>query len=104
MHPCLVVVRVRDVKASQVRDRRTLSQRSGFSLTELVTNRSHMRRHLSPSMLVLTIALLFGLTAWGGIGLTRFSGRIATIWLSNGILVSALLMQSRQSFAWPALI
>ena len=61
-------------------------------------------RQPSPAVLVCGVALLFGLTAWGGIALTSVSERIATIWFSNGLLVATLLTQVRNSFAWPALI
>src|SRR5689334_9048788 len=62
-----------------------------------------MLRRLSSPLLVLGVALLFGLTAWGGIILTS-SPRIATIWFANGIVVATLLIQSRNASLWPSLI
>jgi len=61
-------------------------------------------RRLRPSLQVAGIAILYGLAAWGGIELTSVSERIATLWISNGILVAALLMQQRGTPAWPVLI
>jgi PAS domain S-box-containing protein len=37
------------------------------------------------------VALLVFLTAWGGIALTRETGRIATIWFANAVLLAAVL-------------
>lgn len=42
--------------------------------------------------LALLLGALFGLTAWLSIELTRELSRVATIWLSNGLLVGALLI------------
>ena len=61
-------------------------------------------RRFPPWLQIAGIAVLFGLTAWGGIELTAVSSRIATIWISNGMLVAALLLQHRGGLRWPALI
>ena len=59
-------------------------------------------RHLFPLeslQTVLTVAGLFGLTAWIGIELTRETGRVALIWLANGGLIAVLLSTQRRN--WP---
>jgi len=43
-------------------------------------------------LLALLLGTLFGLTAWLSVELTRELDRVATIWLSNGMLVGALLI------------
>ncbi|HEY0974199.1 MAG TPA: diguanylate cyclase [Solimonas sp.] len=47
-------------------------------------------------------AVLIGVLCWLCIVLTRESGRIASIWLANGVLAG--LMLSEQTKAWPALL
>jgi PAS domain S-box-containing protein len=49
---------------------------------------------------LLIVSALVGLAAWGGITLTYASGRIATIWLANGLLLAVLLTVRRRQ--WPA--
>jgi len=51
---------------------------------------------------LLAVFVLVGLAAWGGITLTRASGRIATIWLANGLLLG-ILLKARRSH-WPAFL
>jgi PAS domain S-box-containing protein len=62
-----------------------------------------MFRRLFPSIgLVLLVTVLFAVAAWAGLALTHQLGRVAAIWLSNAILVSALLLSPRSR--WPSLI
>ena len=53
---------------------------------------AHLAR---PTLRSVLAALLFGvaifLLAWGGINLTRSTGRIASVWLANGLAVAVLL-------------
>jgi signal transduction histidine kinase len=51
---------------------------------------------------VATAALAFA-AAWGGIELTRISGRIADIWVANAILLAILLRHSRHDW-WKILL
>ena len=46
---------------------------------------------------VLLLALAFGLLAWGGITLTRESGRIAALWIPNAVLLAACLRADRRT-------
>ena len=46
------------------------------------------------------VAVVFGLTVWGSIVLTREGGRIASVWLANGAMIGMLLMTRWQR--WPA--
>jgi two-component system, sensor histidine kinase len=61
-----------------------------------------MRSRASSFALVLAVVITFGIAAWAGIELTRELGRVAAIWFSNAILVSALLLSDRRQ--WPALL
>tara|TARA_R110000868_G_scaffold124226_4_gene328582 strand:- start:4770 stop:8165 length:3396 start_codon:yes stop_codon:yes gene_type:complete len=51
---------------------------------------------------ILTVAGLYGLTAWLGIELTRETGRVALIWLANGGLIAVLLSTQRRN--WPGYV
>jgi signal transduction histidine kinase len=73
-------------------------------LSVLRNSGSSFMQRLKPSLQVAAIALLYGLVAWGGIELTSVSQRIATVWISNGLLVAALLVQPQGSRTWPALV
>jgi PAS domain S-box-containing protein len=52
-------------------------------------------RNWSRWLLAVLLATAFGATAWLSIILTRELDRIATLWLSNGLLVGALLIAHR---------
>jgi len=43
-------------------------------------------------LLALLLVMVFGVTAWASINLSRELGRVATIWLANGLLVGSLLL------------
>ncbi len=49
-----------------------------------------------------SIAAAIFMAAWGGIALTRETGRVATIWFANAILLAALLRLPLR--AWPGLM
>src|SRR5271165_3060290 len=49
---------------------------------------------------LLVVFALVGLTAWGGMTLTRVSGQTYTIWAANGLLLAVLLKARRRH--WPA--
>lgn len=60
-----------------------------------------MTRRLLPAItVVLLVAALFAASAWVGLALTIELGRVAAIWFSNAILVSALLLSSRARWPW----
>jgi PAS domain S-box-containing protein len=59
----------------------------------------HSDRFPKISRLLVVFALV-GLAAWGGITLTHASGRIATLWPANGLLLAVLLTVRRRQ--WPA--
>ncbi|HEX6832483.1 MAG TPA: MASE1 domain-containing protein, partial [Rudaea sp.] len=48
------------------------------------------------------VAVLFALLSWAGIVATREAGRVATIWLANGLLIGILLRTSPRR--WPAFV
>lgn len=52
--------------------------------------------------LLFAVSLIFGLTAYAGITLTRDSGRIAAVWAPNAILLCVLLKAKRE--AWLPLL
>jgi PAS domain S-box-containing protein len=57
-----------------------------------------MRSRAASVAVVPVVAAAFGLAAWAGIELTREFGRVAAIWLSNALLVSALLLTTRKQW------
>jgi integral membrane sensor domain MASE1 len=63
------------------------------------------RGPLLPSVTRLVVVfLLVGITCWGGITLSRESGRIAAIWPANALTLVFLLVSPRRSAAaWSAL-
>jgi signal transduction histidine kinase len=61
-----------------------------------LTSKAGMRR-ATPAVLAAVAALIF-ITAWAGIELTWYTGRIAAIWIANAILLSFLLRHSRRDW------
>jgi signal transduction histidine kinase len=55
-------------------------------------------RRATPLLLAVLAALVF-VTAWVGIGLTAYTGRVAAIWVSNALLLSFMLKYPRAE--WP---
>jgi signal transduction histidine kinase len=51
-------------------------------------------RRATPLLLAVLAALVF-VTAWVGIGLTAYTGRVAAIWVSNALLLSFMLKYPR---------
>ena len=58
-----------------------------------------MRRGFQ-ALTVLGVALLFGLSAWSSLALTAGFGRVAPIWIANGLVVAAMLLGQRQRALW----
>jgi PAS domain S-box-containing protein len=58
------------------------------------------RRLLPATAVVLLVAALFAAAAWVGLALTIELGRVAAIWFSNAILVSALLLSPKTRWPW----
>src|SRR5215510_10838315 len=58
------------------------------------------RRLLPATAVVLLVAALFAASAWVGLALTIELDRVAAIWFSNAILVSALLLAPRPRWPW----
>ena len=46
------------------------------------------------------VTALFAASAWAGLALTRELGRVGPIWLSNALLLSALLLSTRHRWPW----
>jgi PAS domain S-box-containing protein len=46
------------------------------------------------------VTALFAVSAWAGLALTRELGRVGPIWFSNALLLSALLLSTRQRWPW----
>ena len=59
-------------------------------------------RSLPTIALAATFAALMYSLAVLGIELTRFSGRLATVWLANGVIIALVLRQPRER--WPLLL
>jgi signal transduction histidine kinase len=66
------------------------------------TTIAESERGVSAIVLFVTAALVCA-TAWGGIELTRVSGRIADIWIANSIFLAALLKHDRRDW-WKILL
>ncbi len=66
----------------------------------MIVDRMSLRQRFGkPDFAAVAVALAFGLTALGGIELTRQSGRVAMIWPANAILLAAILRLPAR--AWP---
>lgn len=46
---------------------------------------------------VVLLAIVVGLLAWGGITLTRESGRVAALWIPNAVVLAAILRADRRT-------
>jgi len=60
-----------------------------------------MNRRLPSTVgIVVLVTVCFTAAAWAGLVLTQELGRVAAIWFSNAILVSALLLSPRARWPW----
>jgi PAS domain S-box-containing protein len=60
-----------------------------------------MTRRLASALgWLMLVTALFAVSAWAGLALTRELGRVAPIWLSNALLLSALLLSTRDRWPW----
>lgn len=61
-------------------------------------------RHRDPQRLLrlLIVTVAVGVSSWASVTLTRHLGEVSPIWLSNGVLLAALLQTPRR--AWPSML
>lgn len=73
------------------------SERRVFSLDQVLSPSAATTR----AVLIVTVALLYGLLAYVEIVLTRGTGRLAALWLPNALVVAVILRGQEQKFgAW----
>jgi len=71
-----------------------------MSNPSMSTNAASEQR--SAPLFVIALAAMILVVSWGCLSLTQYTGRVATIWIANAILLASLLKHRRRD--WPQLV